>query len=83
MEVFDIQVNLQSDDVNLFVVPFEIQSAAPTIGYLLVRNNISLGSIFLGKNYRWITGEPLPWDSEDLQRIGNEIETAYFKIRIG
>lgn len=78
MEVFDITVNLRTDDVKLFVVPFEIQSAAPTIGYLLVRNNESIGSIFLGQNYRWTTSEILPWDAEDLQLIGKEIESLYF-----
>lgn len=78
MEAFDIRVNLKTDAVNLFVVPFEIHSAAPTIGYLLVRNKESLGSIFLGKNYQWTTGELLPWDSADLQLIGKEIESLYF-----
>jgi hypothetical protein len=78
MEVFDIRVNLRTDDVNLFVVPFEIQSAAPTIGYLLVRNNESLGSIFLDENYQWTTSETLPWDAEELQLIGKEIESRYF-----
>lgn len=79
MEVFDIEVNLRTDDVSLFVVPFEIQSTTPTIGYLLVRNKVSLGSIFLGRNYQWTTRELLPWDSDDLQRIGNAIESVYFK----
>lgn len=78
MEVFDIKVNLGTAHVKLFVVPFEIQSAASTIGYLLVRNKVSLGSIFLGKNYQWITGEILPWNAEDLQLIGKEIESLYF-----
>ena len=78
MEVFDIRVNLRTDVVKLFVVPFEIQSAAPTIGYLLIRNKESLGSIYLGENYRWITSETLPWGAEDLQLIGKEIESRYF-----
>ena len=78
MEVFDIRVNLSNDQVKLFVVPFEIQSIRPTIGYLLVRNKESLGSIFLGKNYQWTSTENLPWDTEDLQLIGKEIESLYF-----
>ena len=81
MEAFDLRVILRTDDVNLFVVPFEIQSAAPTIGYLLVRNKESLGSIFLGKNYQWTSRESLPWDAEDLQLIGKEIESLYFLFR--
>ena len=81
MEVFDIRVNLRTDHVNLFVVPFEIQSTASTIGYLLVSNKITLGSIFLGRNYKWITREILPWDTEDLQRIGQAIESDYFLFK--
>ena len=78
MEAFDIVVNLRTDFVKLFVVPFEIQSAAPTIGYLLVGNTESLGSIYLDENYRWTTSETLPWGAEDLQLIGKEIESLYF-----
>ncbi len=78
MDVFDIRVNLRTDEVKLFVVPFEIRSASATIGYLLVRNKESLGSIFLGRNYQWTTTEILPWDAEDLQLIGKEIESLYF-----
>ena len=78
IEAFDIEVKLSTDDLTLFVVPFEIHSTAPTIGYLLVRNKESLGSIFLGEDYRWTTREKLPWSSEDLQLIGNEIESLYF-----
>lgn len=78
MEVFDIRVNLSNNQVKLFVVPFEIQSIAPTIGYLLVRNKESLGSIYLDKNYQWTTTENLPWDTADLQLIGKEIESLYF-----
>ena len=78
MEVFEIGVNLKTIAVNLFVVPFEIKSTEPTVGYLLVQNDESLGSIYLGKNYQWTTREVLPWDAEDLQRIGKEIESVYF-----
>lgn len=78
MEVFDIRVRLGADQLKLFVVPFEIQSVAPTIGYLLVRNKESLGSIFLGENYKWITSESLPWSPNDIQLIGKEIEAHYF-----
>lgn len=81
MEVFEIGVNLKTDDVKLFVVPFEIQSADPTVGYLLVQNEVSLGSIYLGENYKWTSSEKLPWDEQDLQRIGKEIESAYFLFR--
>ena len=78
MEVFDINVHLKTDHVKLFVVPFEIQSVASTIAYLLVRYNESLGSIFLGKDYQWTTNEQLPWNPEELQIIGKEIESHYF-----
>lgn len=78
IEAFNIEVNLATDDVQLFVIPFEIQSTAPTIGYLLVRNKESLGSIYLGENYQWISSEALPWNAEDLQLIGKEIESLYF-----
>lgn len=78
MDAFDIRVNLKTDSVNLFVVPFEIQSAAPTIGYLLVCNQTSLGSIYLDENYQWSSREDLPWNTADLQMIGREIEACYF-----
>lgn len=78
IEAFNIEVNLATDDVKLFVVPFEIRTVAPTIGYLLVRNKESLGSIYLDDNYQWITSEILPWNAEDLQLIGKEIESLYF-----
>jgi hypothetical protein len=81
MEVFDIKVDLKTDQVKLFVVPFEVQSAAPTIGYLLVRNKESLGSIFLGANYQWTTKETLPWSTGELQLIGKEIESHYFLLQ--
>ena len=78
IEAFDIQVNLTNAEVKLFVIPFEIQSATPTIGYLLVSNKESLGSIYLGEDYQWTTREILPWDAQDLQLIGQEIESLYF-----
>jgi len=78
MEVFDIKVDLETTRLKLFVVPFEVQSAAPTIAYLLVRNNESLGSVYLGADYQWTTRERLPWDTRQLQLIGKEIETHYF-----
>lgn len=78
IKAFNIEVNLATDDVELFVIPFEIQSVDPTIGYLLVRNKESLGSIYLGENYQWTTSEILPWDAHDLQLIGKEIESFYF-----
>lgn len=81
MEVFEIGVNLKTDDVKLFVVPFEIQSTDSTVGYLLVQNEVSLGSIYLGENYQWTSNERLPWDEQDLQRIGKEIESLYFLFR--
>mgnify|MGYP003300728503 CR=1 FL=1 len=78
MEVFEIGVSINTDAVNLFVVPFEIKSAEPTVGYLLVQNEESLGSIFLNEYYQWTTKEILPWNEADLQLIGKEIESAYF-----
>lgn len=81
MDVFEIGVNLKADAIDLFVVPFEIQSAEPTVGYLLVRNEVSLGSIYLDKNFKWTSQENLPWDRDELQLIGKEIETAYFLFR--
>ena len=81
MEVFDIRVNLKAAHVNLFVVPFEIRSGSPTIGYLLVSNNEGLGSVFLDVNYQWATFETLPWDAEDLKLIGKEIASFHFLFR--
>ena len=78
MEAFKIRVDLITDRVKLFVVPFEIQSADPTIGYLLIENEFTLGSIYLNENYQWTTNEILPWDAEDLQLIGRAIESLYF-----
>ena len=81
MDVFEIGVSLKTDKVKLFVVPFEIQSFDSTVGYLLVQNEVSLGSIYLGENYRWTSSEILPWDDQDLQKIGKEIESLYFLFR--
>jgi hypothetical protein len=81
MKAFEIGAKLKTDTVELFVVPFEIQSTEPTMGYLLVQDQVSLGSIYLGENYQWTSRENLPWDEEDLQLIGKEIESGYFLFR--
>ena len=81
MDVFDIKVDLKSDHIKLFVVPFEVQSVESSMAYLLVRNEESLGSIFLGKDYQWTTKEKLPWNLDELQLIGKEIESHYFLLQ--
>ena len=81
MEVFDLRISLKTTFVRLFVLPFEIPSAPPAIAYLLIHNKVSIGSIFLGKDYRWTTSAYLPWDTEDLQLIGNEVESLYLRFR--
>jgi len=79
MDIFEILVKLKSSDLSLFVVPFEIKdSNVARVGYLLVNDDVSLGSIFIAEDLTWVSKDRLPWDNDDLQEIGQEIEHHYF-----
>ena len=73
MEAFDINVKLESGPAEIFVIPFEIPEGDNTAGYLLVLNNLSLGSIMMSPDCKWVTEDELPWSDEELQVIGDEI----------
>jgi hypothetical protein len=73
MDAFDINVKLEKETTELFVVPFEIPEGDNTAGYLLVLNNLTLGSIEMRPDCKWVTEDVMPWNDEDLQRIGDEV----------
>ena len=73
IEAFDISVHLETGVENIFVIPFEIPEGDNTAGYLLVSNNLTLGSIKMSADCRWVTEDKLPWNDEELQIIGDEI----------
>lgn len=73
IEAFDISVELEIGLAEIFVIPFEIPEGDNTAGYLLVSNNLTLGSIKMSADCRWITEDDLPWNDEELQIIGGEI----------
>ena len=79
MEPFKINIELKTGILKIFVLPFEIPGAEDVAGYLIVKNDVTLGSIKLGHNSRWITEDPLPWSDTELQMIGDEI-AEYFLL---
>lgn len=64
--------------INIFVIPFEIPKKVHCVGYLLVSDLETLGSIRLGQNYLWMTDDKLPFDHKQVQIIGKEIERHFF-----
>lgn len=73
MEAFEIDVKLECGIAGIFVIPFEIPEGVNTAGYLLVLNNLTLGSITMNSDCRWVTEDELPWNDVELQVIGDEI----------
>ena len=73
MEAFETEVRLENGFVKIFVVPFDIPEGETTAGYLLVLNDLTLGSIRLNADGRWVTEDALPWNDHDLQIIGDNI----------
>jgi len=73
MEAFETEVRLEDEFVKIFVVPFEIPEGETTAGYLLVLNDLTLGSIRINSDGRWVTEDVLPWNDHDLQVIGDTI----------
>ncbi|NEU09652.1 hypothetical protein GZH53_15095 [Flavihumibacter sp. R14] len=73
MEAFETVVKIGNDFLKIFVVPFEIPQAETTSGYLLVLNDLTLGSIMMDSTGRWVTEDSLPWSDEELQIIGDMI----------
>lgn len=73
MEAFEIDVQVTAGAIKIFVLPFEIPGGVDTAGYLIVQNDLTLGSIKLGTNSRWVTEDDLPWNDHELQVIGDEI----------
>lgn len=77
MGAFEIDVKVQDKVVTIFVIPFEIPDETNSAGYLLVLNDVTLGSIKMGDDNRWVTEDELPWTGEDLQLIGDCIGYQY------
>jgi hypothetical protein len=73
MEAFDTEIRLKDEFVKIFVVPFDIPEGETTAGYLLVLNDLTLGSIRMNSDGHWVTEDALPWNDEDLQIIGDNI----------
>ena len=73
MEAFKIDVQLKAGTIEIFVVPFEIPGGEDIAGYLIVQDDLTLGSIKLGINSLWVTEDDLPWNDQELQVIGDEI----------
>ena len=73
MEAFEIDVKLESGIAEIFVIPFDIPEGDNTAGYLLVSDNLTLGSIKLNPDCKWETEDDMPWNDEELQVIGDEI----------
>lgn len=73
MDAFEIDVKLESGIAQIFVIPFEIPEGEYTSGYLLVLDNLSLGSIRMNPDCKWESEDDLPWSDPELQVIGDEI----------
>jgi len=73
IEAFDISVHLETGIAEIFVIPFEIPEGDNTAGYLIVLNNLTLGSIRMSTDCKWVTEDDLPWNDDELQIIGDEI----------
>ena len=73
MDAFEINVKLDSGIAQIFVLPFEIPQGDNTAGYLLVLDNLTLGSIKMNPDCKWETEDYMPWTDQELQVIGDEI----------
>ena len=73
IEAFDISVHLETGIAEIFVIPFEIPEGDNTAGYLIVLDNLTLGSIRMSADCKWVTEDDLPWNDDELQIIGDEI----------
>lgn len=73
LESFEMDVKLESGIEKIFVIPFDIPRAGNAVGYLLILNNMTLGSIEMNPDCKWETEDDLPWKNEELQRMGDQI----------
>jgi len=71
MEAFETEIKLEDEFVKMFVVPFDIPEGETTAGYLLVQNDVTLGSIRMNSEGHWVSEDMLPWNDHDLQTIGD------------
>jgi hypothetical protein len=73
METFEIELQIETQSFKIFVIPFEIPGDEDVAGYLIVKDDITLGSIKLDTGSRWATEDDLPWNDSELQLIGDQI----------
>ena len=73
MEAFETVLKIGNEFLKIFVIPFDIPEGETTSGYLLVLNDLTLGSIMMDSTGRWVTEDALPWSDEELQIIGDMI----------
>jgi hypothetical protein len=74
MEAFNIKVALTTGYTTLKVLPFKYITDISNAAYYLFLDYVEVGAICIGDEYSWVSFVELLWCSDDIERIGYQIE---------
>lgn len=78
MKAFNIKVALTTGLTTLKVKPFKYITDVSNAAYYLILNEVEVGAMCISDEYAWVSFEELLWCTDDIERIGYQIERHRF-----